>query len=100
MSTAIDPVDGGLKFCWAKRGTFMAKSGKNAAAYAAWAGCTMCNQKPCSCNGQLLPESTITSFFSNMAAQQKKSGKLTRKQAETQATQAALVAQEANESAL
>ena len=91
MRIAIDEEDGGLKFCNSKRGTFMAKTGKNAAAYEAWPGCSMCGEKPCECNGPLLPESTITSFFSSLAAQQKKAGKMTKKQAEVAATHAALL---------
>ena len=88
----IDPVDGGLMFCYSKRGTYMPKTGKNKAAYEAWAGCVMCGKKPCECNGILLPEATIASYFSSLAASQKKQGKLTKKQAEKEATQAALVA--------
>ena len=71
----------------------MPKSGKHKAAYdEAWIGCEMCGGKPCSCNGRLLPEAVIAQWFSNTAAAQKKKGKLTKKQAAKQATQAALIA--------
>ena len=99
MRTAIDEKDGGLMFCTAKKGTFMPKTGKHRAAYEAWPGCIMCDKKPCECNGPCLPESTITSFFSRLASQQKKSGKLTKKQAEVEATQSALEQQHHGEEA-
>ena len=91
MRIAVDEKDGGLMFCSSKRGTFMAKSGKHKAVYEAWVGCSMCGKKPCECNGPCLPESVINSYFSKVAAQQKKLGKLTRNQAEKEATQAALI---------
>ena len=43
MKHAIDPVDGGLMFCYAKRGEFMAKSRPE---YATWV-CGICGFKPC-----------------------------------------------------
>lgn len=93
MSNMIDDKDGGLMFCWSKRGTYMPKTGKHKTAYDAWEGCTMCSQKPCECNGILLPEGTINSFFGSLAATQKKRGNFTKRQAEKEATQALLVAQ-------
>ena len=69
----------------------MPKTGKHKAAYETWIGCEMCGKKPCECNGPLLPEGTISSYFSNLASLQKKQGKLTKKQAEKEATHAALV---------
>ena len=67
MANKIDPADGGLFFCYAKRGTYMPYSGKHAAAYATWSGCEMCGKKPCDCNGLLLTEDQVTSAFSSRA---------------------------------
>ena len=92
MKRMIDPKDGGLLFCWRKKGIFMPQTGVHKAAYEAWEGCPECNQKPCECNGQLLPENIIHQYFSKLFAQQKKRGNLTEKQAQQEATHDALVA--------
>ena len=69
MKNAIDPEDGGLMFCYAKRGEFMAKSNPM---YATWAGCSACGSKVCNCNGMLLSLEQITSAFSSRAKKEKK----------------------------
>ena len=40
-------ADGGLMFCWTKRGK-VGKYAKTSLEYAAWEGCSMCRQKTCS----------------------------------------------------
>ena len=91
MATVMDPEDGGLKFCYTKRGTFMPQTGKHKAGYDAWAGCQICNSKPCKCNGDVLPPNIITAYYAKLFAQQKKRGNLTERQADQEATQATLV---------
>lgn len=92
MRQMIDTAgDGGLMFCYSKRGTYMAKTGKHRKEYAEWQGCQMCGKKPCVCNGILLPEGTITSYFSSLFASQKKRDGPNKRQAEKDATQAALI---------
>ena len=68
MKSTVDPEDGGLMFCWAKRGEFMAKSNP---LYKDWT-CSMCGGKPCNCNGMLLALDQITSAFSDRAKKEKK----------------------------
>ena len=67
MKNAIDPADGGLMYCYAKRGTYMPRTGKNKAAYDNWSGCEMCGLKPCDCNGMLLNLDQVTSAFTTRA---------------------------------
>lgn len=69
----------------------MAKTGKHKKAFEAWAGCEMYQEKPCECNGYLIPVSSIISYFSDLFKKQKNAGRLTKKQVEKEATQAALI---------
>ena len=92
MSKVIDESDGGLKFCYSKRGTYMPQTGKHKAAYAAWGGCLLCSEKPCVCNGDVLPPNVIASYFAKLYSKQKKRGNLTTKQAAQEETHEALVA--------
>ena len=74
MQRQMDPADGGLIFSYAKRGTYMPRTGKNKAAYDDWAGCEMCGKKPCDCNGMLLNADQITSAFNMRAKASRKRG--------------------------
>ena len=74
MSTMIDPADNGLLFCWSKRGTFMPSTGKNKKAYDAWSGCSLCDCKPCQCNGKLLTLEELTAFLSYLNKKSKSKG--------------------------
>ena len=76
MRKMIDPADGGLMFCHAtKRGTFMPQTGKHKSVYEAWAGCSLCSKKPCTCNnGKLLSVEELTSALAYMSQQKKKRG--------------------------
>ena len=72
MKDKIDPEDGGLMFCYSKRGQFMAKSNPG---YSDWPGCSVCNaEKTCDCNGMLLTEDQINSAFSTRAKKARKNG--------------------------
>lgn len=93
MQKTMDPDGSGLLFCWRKRGTYMPKTGVHKAAYEAWQGCPECGKKPCECNGDVLPENTISSYYAKLSKQLRSRGRLTAKQAETEATQEALVAE-------
>lgn len=65
-------ADGGLMFCWTKRGE-VGKYAKTTPDYAAWEGCLMCGQKPCSgCNGKCPTFMEIKSYFSDLAQKRKK----------------------------
>jgi len=71
MRDMIDPVDGGLMFCHAKRGE-VKNYAKDSAEYEAWEGCSMCHQKPCTgCNGKLLNELEVKGDFSIQARKRK-----------------------------
>ena len=74
MLKQVDPADGGLMFCYAKRGTYMPRTGKHKQAYDAWVGCSMCHSKPCVCNGMLLTVDQITSAFTTRAKTARKRG--------------------------
>ena len=72
----IDPKDGGLMFCWSKRGEVNMVSKTNKKAWREWAGCSICKKEPCSeCNGKLLDEGEIKYYFSTLALNQKNKGK-------------------------
>ena len=91
MRDIIDPADGGLFFCWAKRGEvgLVPKSDKRR--YSEWKGCSMCGKKPCKCNGKLLSAQEIDSYFSYLAQKRKKtkqSAGYTRGEADLQVNQA------------
>ena len=62
-------MDGGLMFCYSKRGEFVPKTNK--ARYNAWNGCSMCKKKPCECNG-MLPTIQMIQNFINSATQKRK----------------------------
>ena len=50
-----DPADGGLMFCYAKRGTPTPTGMKEGStAWNEWEGCLLCKKKPSKCNGKLL----------------------------------------------
>ena len=73
MKGMIDPEDGGLMFCYSKRGDFVAKRDPR---YADWAGCQVCGvPKDCECNGMLLSLDQITNAFSSRASKEKKQRK-------------------------
>ena len=74
MRDMIDPADGGLYFCWSKRGEVGLVPKSDKARYAAWK-CLMCGLKPCDCNGKLLSAAEIDSYFSYLAQKQKKGSK-------------------------
>ena len=66
-----DNTDGGLLFCYSKRGEIR-KYGQKTQEYIDWEGCSMCKKKPCSdCNGKLLPEEEIKAYFSSLAQTRK-----------------------------
>jgi hypothetical protein len=74
LSEKRDP-DGSLTFCHAKWGE-VKKYQQNSPEYEEWEGCACCGLKPCTgCNGKLLPEEDIKSFFSVLAAKRKKQKK-------------------------
>ena len=68
LKNMIDPKDGGLMFCYSKRGTFVPKD-----RYDAWQGCDLCNKKPCCCNGMLPPVSMIQSWINSQTQKKKMS---------------------------
>ena len=77
-----DPDDGGLMFCWSKRGVQMPRTGKHKTACEEWLGCSACAHKnggvpckPCQCNGMLPTVDMITCCFSSLAAKKKKRGR-------------------------
>ena len=74
MRKKIDPADGGLYFCWSKRGEVGLVPKSDKVRYAAWK-CSMCGKKPCDCNGKLLSPGKIDSYFSYLAQKRKKDKK-------------------------
>jgi hypothetical protein len=68
LKKMIDPADGGLMFCWKKRGEFLAKSHP---LYKDWF-CSLCSKKPCDCNGMLPTVDMITQYFSTKSASDKR----------------------------
>jgi hypothetical protein len=62
----LDPVDGGLKFCRAKRGTFPRKQ-----------HCLMCDNNPCICNGMCPPKWMCDQFITTQTQARKKNNKST-----------------------
>ena len=72
MKDQIDPADGGLMFCFTKRGEFMAKSDPR---YANWEGCSRCGSKTCNCNGMLLSTEQVVSSFATRSNKAKKAAR-------------------------
>jgi hypothetical protein len=64
-----DPVDGGMKFCYRKRGTTFPKNPPKA--YKEWKGCVLCSSKPCKCNGMILRVDTINSYIKSLTQTKK-----------------------------
>jgi len=73
---AMRDADGSLMFCYGKRGTQppvgMKKTSRE---WKEWAGCQVCNEKPCKCNGMLLTEEQIKAWIHQETARQKKNKK-------------------------
>ena len=65
----IDPKDGGRMFHYGKRGQFVAKTSRE---YKDWAGCTVCHQKPCDCNGMCPPTWMCQNFINSRTQATKK----------------------------
>jgi len=64
--------NGGAFFSYSQRGE-VKKYAQTSPEYVAWAGCSMCHCKPCTgCNGRVLSEDEIKTFFSNLAQKRKK----------------------------
>jgi hypothetical protein len=68
-----DPVDGGMMFCYRKRGTTFPK--QPAKAWREWKGCVLCGKKPCECNGMLLRVDAINNYIKYLTQQKKKKQK-------------------------
>jgi hypothetical protein len=68
-----DPKDGGMMFCYRKRGTTFPKT--PAKAYREWKGCVLCGKKPCECNGMLLTVDAINNYIKSLTQQKKKNQK-------------------------
>jgi hypothetical protein len=64
LKMELDPVDGGLKFCRAKRGTFPRKQ-----------YCHMCENNPCVCNGMCPPKWMCDQFITTQTQARKKNNK-------------------------
>jgi hypothetical protein len=54
LSKMVDPTDGGLLFCYSKRGSWPRQ-----------ALCALCNHNPCDCNGMLLPLKIVTQWMNS-----------------------------------
>lgn len=70
-----DPKDGGLKYCYSKRGTFCKVSDLKT-----WPGCKLCGtaetpKNPCTCNGMLISVECINSWISSETQKRKKNKK-------------------------
>jgi hypothetical protein len=59
-----DPKDGGLLFCYSKRGSYPRSQ-----------LCKLCNQKPCDCNGMLPPLWMCQQFIGSQTQEKKKKDK-------------------------
>jgi hypothetical protein len=59
-----DPKDGGLLFCYSKRGSYPRDQ-----------LCELCNQKPCDCNGMLPPTWMCQQFITTQTQEKRKKDK-------------------------